>query len=202
MKSEEITIRFAAAEDAQGLAALSMETFHDAFSGHPLMPTADLSAYLNEAFTLQQITRELMDPKTIFLLADIDGEAAGYAKLVMGAKGEGVTAHNPVKLQRLYSKQKFIGAGLGTALLEQCLAEAQGRGHDTIWLSVWEHNLRAQRFYHKWHFEPCGFIDFRLGQSVMKDLVMQLRLSQNAVTRAGGGICLGLSQSSKDGFKR
>jgi len=173
MKSEEIAIRFVDIQEAAILAALGRETLYDAFAGHPLMPTADLNLYLDKAFAIEQITGELLNPKSIFLLAEIGGEAAGYAKLVMDARVQGVTAEKPIKLQRLYAKQKFLGAGLGPALLRRCLVESMDRGHDCMWLTVWEHNLRAQRFYQKWHFEPCGFIDFPLGNAVMRDVLMQ-----------------------------
>ena len=172
MKSEAV-IRFAAPEDARLLAALGRETFHDAFAPHPLMPPGDLRIYLDEAFTIEQMTHELRDSKAVFLLAEIAGEPAGYAKLVARARVPSIDSENPVKLHRLYVKQKFVGAGLGHDLMNRCLLEAARGGHDCVWLSVWEHNLRAHAFYRKWHFESCGFIDFRLGQSTMNDFVMK-----------------------------
>jgi diamine N-acetyltransferase len=158
--NSEVKIRFAAHEDAELLAKLARETFHDAFVNHPLMPQADLSLYLNEAFTIQQISDELSDPQAAFLLAEIAGQAVGYAKLIAGERVRNVVAKNPVKLKRLYARQEFIGAGIGAGLLSGCLDEASRRGHDTIWLSVWEHNQRAQDFYRKWNFEPFGVVVF------------------------------------------
>jgi diamine N-acetyltransferase len=172
MRSE-VTIRFAGAEEAALVAALSRETFHDAFAGHPLMPSADLESYLVETFTVPQMTAELRDSKNIFLLAEIAGEPAGYAKLIIGAGTPGVRAAKPVKLHRLYARQKFIGAGVGAVLIGRSLEEAAGCGGDAIWLSVWEHNLRAQAFYRKWNFEACATVDFQLARSVMTDLVMK-----------------------------
>ena len=58
MKSE-VNIRFAVLQDAELLAKLGRETLYDAFASHPLMPKADLDLYLNEAFTVSQITTEL-----------------------------------------------------------------------------------------------------------------------------------------------
>jgi diamine N-acetyltransferase len=171
MKSE-VTIRFATQKDKRLLAQLGRETFHEAFAGNALMPAADLKAYLNEAFNLTQITRDLSDPKAIFLLAEVAGEAVGYAKLITGRLEPNIAAKNPIKLKRLNSKQEFIGAGIGAALMRRCLGEAAARKHDTIWLTVWEHNLRAQAFYRKWNFESCGSIDFQLGKTVLTDILM------------------------------
>lgn len=169
----EITIRLAAPEDAGQLAELGRETFHDAFVSHPLMPTADLNAYLTETFTVRRMAGELQDPGVFFLLAETAGKPAGYAKLAAQLRTPGIRGNNPIKLHRLYSKKEFIGAGIGAGLITRCLQETADRGHDTIWLTVWEHNLRAQAFYRKWNFEPGGLIDFRLGQSTLTDVLMQ-----------------------------
>jgi GNAT superfamily N-acetyltransferase len=172
----EVNIRFAAQEDAELLAKLGRETFHNAFVNHPLMPKADLELYLNEAFTVSQITSELNDPQAAFFLAEIDGQAVGYAKLITADWESGIVAKNPVKLKRLYVRQEFVGAGIGAGLLSRCLDEAQRSGRDTIWLSVWEHNRRAQEFYRKWDFKPCGVIDFQFGNTVLTDILMQRSL--------------------------
>ncbi len=171
--NQTVKIRVANAGDAELLAELGQETFHDAFAGHPLMPQKDLEYYLDSAFTVLQITSELNDPKAIFLLAEIDGEAAAYAKLERGITTDKVTGKNPIKLKRLYAKQKFIGFGVGAGLMERCLMEAKRLNHDTIWLTVWENNPHAQNFYRRWGFETCGTIDFLLHHTPLTDFVMQ-----------------------------
>jgi diamine N-acetyltransferase len=175
MKSE-IKVRRAALQDAELLGELGRETFYDAFINHPLMPGADLDLYLSEAFAISQITAELRDPRSAFLLAEIDGRAVGYAKLVREERGAGVIAGNPVQLKRLYARQQFIGQGIGAGLLSRCLEEALRNGHDTIWLTVWQHNKKAQDFYRKWDFQPCGTIDFPFGNTILTDIVMQKSL--------------------------
>lgn len=174
--NSDVEIRLATQEDAELLAKLGRETFHDAFVRHQMMPNADLELYLQEAFTVSQITNELNESKAVFILAEIEGQAVGYAKLIPSSLKSESTAKDPVKLKRLYAKQKFIGTGIGASLLSSCLAEAGRRGHDMIWLTVWEHNRRAQDFYCKWDFKPCGTIDFQFGNVVLTDILMQKAL--------------------------
>lgn len=171
MKSE-VNIRFAAHEDAELLAKLGRETFYDAFVNHPMMPKADLDLYLSEAFTVSQITNELSEPHAAFLLAEINGQAVGYAKLIP-SDFESLVAKNAVKLKRLYARQQFIGAGVGAGLLSRCLDAARSSGYETIWLTVWEYNKKAQNFYQKWGFKPCGVIDFQFGNAVLTDILMR-----------------------------
>jgi GNAT superfamily N-acetyltransferase len=172
MKTE-VTIRAAVPEDAELLAQLGRETFYEAFAHFPQMPPKDLGRYVDEAFTVTGLTGQLADERSIFLVAEIDREAVGYAKLEIDRAIPRVTAANPVKLKRLYCKQSFVGDGVGAALIERCLEKSDERKQDVIWLTVWEHNLRAQRFYRKWEFKPCGAIEFLLGETVLQDVIMQ-----------------------------
>jgi len=172
-----ITIRLADAADAELLAKLGRETFHDAFINYSQMPKDELNKYLKDAFTLENLSSQLIDENSIFLLAEIEREAVGYAKLETNISTKGVKAEKPIKLKRLYCKQSFVGFGIGAALIKRCLEEAAKRQHDTIWLTVWEHNLHAQSFYDRWNFEPCGSFDFAFGQTVLSDVVMQRHLT-------------------------
>ena len=168
-----ISIREATVEDASALTELSFATFWDAFAGHPKNAPHDLDAYMQKAFNLDQIASELADPKSIFLLAEIGGELAGYSKLVLDYIEPGVTAERPVELNRLYSHQKYLGKGVGQTLMDECFLRASQINCDVMWLGVWEYNPRAQRFYEKNGFRVVGRHTFQLGSDPQTDLLMQ-----------------------------
>lgn len=172
----EIEIRPATIEDVELLADLSWRTFYDAFAEHPKNAPDDLKAYMDEAFSVGQLKKELQDEKAIFLVAEINREPAGYAKLLLDNIEPGVTAERPIELCRLYSEQKFLGKGVGAALMQACLDEARRRERDVMWLGVWEYNPRAQSFYRKWGFEFCGSHVFQLGSDPQIDLLMQRKV--------------------------
>jgi ribosomal protein S18 acetylase RimI-like enzyme len=174
---KEVKIRYATKNDAEMLADLSWRTFFDAFAEHPKNAPDDLKAYMDSAFNAEQLSKELSDEKAIFLVAEIEGELAGYAKLLLDAIEPGVTAEKPIELCRLYSEQKFLGKGVGAALMYRCLKEAKRRERDVMWLGVWEYNPRAQAFYRKWKFEECGSHVFQLGNDPQTDLLMQRRVN-------------------------
>jgi diamine N-acetyltransferase len=169
----EIQIRKATPDDAKLLADLAYTTFWDAFAHHPKNAPDDLAHYMRQAFDIEQITEELADPKSIFLIAEIDGEPAGYAKLIFESSEPEIVAEWPVELSRLYSHQKFLGQGVGQALMDACFAEAKKAGRDVMWLGVWEYNPRAQRFYEKNGFRFVGKHTFQLGSDSQTDLLMQ-----------------------------
>lgn len=131
---------------------------------------------MRQAFSLEQIAAELDDDKSIFLIAEIDGRPAGYAKLIVGSIESGIEAGDPIELNRLYSHQEFLGKRVGQNLMNECLERARDRGHDVMWLGVWEYNPRAQRFYEKNGFRLVGRHTFQLGSDPQTDLLMQLKL--------------------------
>ena len=174
--SDQITIRPAAVEDAKLLTDLSYETFWDAFSHHPKNAPDDLAHYMRQAFNIEQITAELAESTAIFLIADIGGKPAGYAKLITGSIEHGVTATRPIELSRLYSHQEYLGKGVGQNLMDACFDLAIANGHDVIWLGVWEYNPRARAFYEKNGFRIVGRHTFQLGSDPQTDRLMQREL--------------------------
>jgi diamine N-acetyltransferase len=168
-----IQIRQAAATDAKLLTDLAYTTFWDAFAHHPKNAPDDLAYYMRQAFSIEQIAEELNDPKSLFLIAEIDAEPAGYAKLIFESTEPEIIAEWPVELSRLYSHQKFLGQGVGQQLMDACFSRATEAGRDVMWLGVWEFNPRAQRFYEKNGFRFVGKHTFLLGSDPQTDLLMQ-----------------------------
>jgi ribosomal protein S18 acetylase RimI-like enzyme len=169
----EIKIRQAVPENAELLADLAYATFWDAFHDHPKNAPHDLAHYMHTAFSVEQIASELSEPKSLFLVAEFDGELGGYAKLILDSIEPDIAAELPIELSRLYSHQKFLGKGVGQSLMDSCFDRAKEMGRDVMWLGVWEYNPRAQRFYEKNGFRYVGKHTFLLGSDPQTDLLMQ-----------------------------
>ena len=164
-------IRRATLADATLLAELGARTFSDTFAADNT--PEDMVAYISSSFSPHLQGEELADPDTIFLIAEINGVAAGYAKLQSNAPPSCVTGLNSVEVCRLYVSTEMIGSGVGAALMEACIREAEKANYRTLWLGVWEQNERAQRFYKKWGFQVVGDHGFLLGGDMQRDLVME-----------------------------
>ena len=164
-------IRHATPSDAGLLAELGARTFSETFA--PDNKPEDMSAYLAASFSPELQARELSDPFATFLIAEMTGSAVGYAVLRAGEPLEGVSRDNPVELVRLYVSGQWHGRGVGAALMQACLDEAQRQNYQTLWLGVWEHNSRAQAFYRKWNFHEVGKHVFQLGADPQNDVLME-----------------------------
>ena len=165
-----LEIRHGTVDDAELLSELGARTFSETFAADNT--EEDLASYIATSFSVAQQTVELEDPAATLLIAEVDGHAAGYAKLRDGAPEKGVEGVNPIELVRLYVLREWLGRGLGQQLMRACLDEARQTGHETIWLGVWERNERAQAFYRKWNFRPVGEHMFQLGADLQRDLLM------------------------------
>lgn len=167
---DDLAIRHASVEDAALLAELGARTFGEAFGS--LIPEADLAAYLTEAFTVERLSSELTDAHSTFLIASIQGEPVGYAKLHTGQVPELISDRPAIELVRLYALKRWWGRGVGASLMEKCLELAHQGGYETIWLSSWKSNDRANTFYRKWQFREVGEKAFVVGTDVQEDFIM------------------------------
>src|SRR5208283_1623351 len=114
-----------------------------------------MAQYLAEHFGGELQRAELLDSSVLFLLLLAEGRPGGYVKLRRG--GEGTRGRHPLEVCRFYVDRAWHGSGGAVE------AFAQSEGHDVLWLAVWEHNMRAIRFYTKHGFVRVGEQPFRLG---------------------------------------
>lgn len=165
------SFRFGTSQDANLLADLGWRTFEEAF-GADNSPE-DMAAFRPTMYSPELQAAELADPATDFILAEAAGEAVGYLKLNHKPAPPAIQAHRPLQIDRLYIASAWTGRGLGDQLMQLSLQRAQQHQHDVVWLTVWEHNSRAIRFYQKYGFREVGELAFILGQDVQRDLYMQ-----------------------------
>jgi diamine N-acetyltransferase len=170
-----LILRHGKASDAALLAELGERTFSETFAADN--SPEDMADYVAAAFSSKQQAAELADPNCLFLIAETNGVAVGYAMLRSGNVLDDVTGAKPIELVRLYVSQESLGSGIGAALMRHCIAEAKQRGYETLWLGVWEHNTRAQAFYRKWNFHEVGNHIFQLGNDPQTDILMQRAIS-------------------------
>ena len=169
-----ISIRRATPDDAAMLVELGTRTFYDAFVN--ACSAEDMQLYLATWFTPEQVTNELHDQQSLFLIAEASGTPVGYAKLQAGAPPECISDPQAIELARLYVEQSVLGLGVGPALMQACLDEARQRSHQIVYLGVWEENHRAQAFYRKWGFAKVGTHTFMMGHDAQTDWWMERRV--------------------------
>ena len=75
-----------------------------------------------------------------------------------------------LELKRIYVLTEFHGKGIAQKLMNFILDFATEKKYEVVWLGVWEHNLRAQKFYEKYGFVNSGYThDFPIGSTPQTD---------------------------------
>lgn len=166
-----IDIRTASTPDSALIRTLGVRIFTETFAS--ANTAENMRAYLESSFSREKVAAEVADPASMHLIAEVDGVAAGYARLRSGAGPAEVGGQRPVELVRLYVDAVHHGGGVGAALMEASLGAAVVAGHDVMYLGVWENNPRAIAFYTKWGFERVGEQVFVLGDDEQTDWLMR-----------------------------
>ena len=164
-------IRRATPADSARLSEIGARTFADTFAADNT--PEDMAAYLAASFSPERQAAELAEPRGLFLIAEAAGQTAGYARLREGAPASIASGQRPMEIVRFYALKDWIGRGVGAALMAACLAEAERRQCDTLWLDVWERNTRARAFYARWGFVEAGTQSFQLGSDLQRDIILQ-----------------------------
>lgn len=156
-----LTIRQATPEDAALLASFATQAFTDTYRG--LDDPQEIADYVAEHFTPEVVAGVIEDPACSTLLAWVGEQLAGYAVVRAEPAPGCVAGPAPLQLWRLYLGEGFIGQGLGARLMAAVHAEARKRGAQTLWLGVYDRNLRAVAFYKRFGFVQVGGKEFLFG---------------------------------------
>ena len=163
MITQPVTLRPALPADAPALAALGRDSFIAKFG--PMYRPDDLAAFLAEQHSPQIVAGQLADPAYRIILAEREGTLAAYCKLVLACGWpEHARGSNAIELKQLYTAPGATGGGIGSALMDWAIAEADAAGADEIQLSVYSGNTDAQRFYHRYGFARAADIHFMVGE--------------------------------------
>lgn len=176
-----ISIRMATPADAEFIADLSRSTFYESFAAQNT--TENMDKFMNERFTREALIREVGMKNNIFLLAYDEKNCAGYAHLREKSLPPGIESHNAIEIARIYAVSNYIGRGVGKALMKRCIAIAEEKEKEMIWLGVWEHNARAIEFYIRQGFAKFGEHIFMLGNDAQTDWLMMRSINNPSTLR-------------------
>lgn len=174
MKCEKPMLHTASPSDAGLLVKLAEETFREAFA--KLNKKQEFEKYVADSFTEKKFESEISDKDSLFYIATIKDQWAGYAKLCQSPSPECVRPLPAIELCRLYSLQQYWGYGIGAALMEKCMEYACDTGFESIWLGSWKKNSRGNAFYKKMHFKIVGSTTFALGSDIQEDYIFSKSL--------------------------
>ncbi|MBM7694172.1 ribosomal protein S18 acetylase RimI-like enzyme [Peribacillus deserti] len=165
-----INVKKCTLEDLHTLQEISYETFNDTFK-HQNSPE-NMNAYLEKAFNLKQIEKELSERSSAFYFAYLNDELAGYLKVNVDEAQTEEMGGDSLEIERIYIKQKFQRQGLGRYLINKAVEIAIEQKKKNIWLGVWEMNENAIAAYKRLGFVQTGAHSFYMGDEKQTDFIL------------------------------
>lgn len=161
-------------DDVPVLASIGRKTFEQTFAAKN--NPEDFADYLEHAFSHEQLASEIANPESAFFVAKVDGRVSGYLKVNRGGAQTETVEGTTLEIERIYVDADLQGAGVGKALFQHALKEAEAMDADAVWLGVWEDNPKAIEFYKRQGFAPFGEHRFVIGNDVQRDILMRFDL--------------------------
>ncbi|AYA75966.1 GNAT family N-acetyltransferase [Bacillus sp. Y1] len=165
-----INIKKCTLKDLHQLQEISYETFNETFKDQN--SPENMIAYLERAFNLNQLEKELSNISSEFFFVYFDNEVAGYLKINSNDAQSEEMGVEALEIERIYIKTKFQKHGFGKYLLNKAMEIAMERHKKEIWLGVWEKNENAIAFYKKMGFVQTGVHSFHMGDEEQMDFIM------------------------------
>ncbi len=157
--------------DIDQLIQIGQKTFIETFSA--LNTPANMTKYLAEKFSKDQLLAELSNQGSEFYFAQQEDKIIGYLKINSEQAQTELQSENGLEIERIYVLREFHGKKAGQLLYEQALDIAKLKNVQFIWLGVWEENSRAISFYQKNGFIAFDKHIFRLGDDEQTDIMMK-----------------------------
>lgn len=160
--------------DLDLLIDISKKTFIEAYekTNNP----EDFKIYINSAFDYLNMKTELDNSNSEFYFIYWHKILVGYFKLnINDAQGEPY-GNDSLEISRIYLSKKFQGQNIGSHTLNKIRALAKENAKSWLWLSVWQLNESAVRFYELHGFKKFDTQIFYVGNDRQIDWLMKLDL--------------------------
>ena len=162
--------------ELEALKNLSRKTFYESFS--EANTEENMKQYMDNFFSDEKLTAELLDPGAAFYFARLNDDIVGYLKINSGKAQTELKDNNGLEIERIYVKGSFQGKNIGQLLFDKALEVARERHADYLWLGVWEKNPGAIKFYERNGLVKFASHLFTLGDDVQTDIMMKLDLKK------------------------
>lgn len=160
--------------NVQDLQEVSIQTFTETFKDNN--SEKSLNDYLNTAYELTKLEKELENPHSEFYFAYFNNELAGYLKININDAQSEKMGENALEVELIYIKKSFKRRGIGRHLIETAEQLAKKYQKNLMWLGVWEYNPKAIAFYETLGFKVIGAHSFFMGEEEQTDLIMSKQL--------------------------
>jgi GNAT superfamily N-acetyltransferase len=154
----------------QPLRTVAQKIFTDTF-GH-LYDAAAFGQFCHRQYARDgTMAADLANPDVSWRVACHAAQPVGYAKLTPLRAPAPAPLPGALELQQIYVESGWQGSGVAERLMDWAVELAGQRGAPQLYLTVFDHNTRAKRFYARHGFREVGHCTFTLGDEVYDDRI-------------------------------
>lgn len=174
-------------DGAVALADLKAGTFLETFAADN--DPAQVEAHLARELIPESVERTLKDERSSTWWLLDDGLPVGFLKVNRAGAQTEPDLDDGLEVEQIYVRASHHGQGLGGLLMERAISTARSEGFASIWLGVWEKNLRAIAFYEHLGFVPFGDHTFLFGNEEQRDVLMRLDVGARSSEASSSSRC-------------
>ena len=165
------SFRLATPADAPALAEFMSRNFLATYGG--CSTPENVAATVAKHYGLEAQQRQLGDHTRLNLVMEVEGAIAGHAQLRLLSDTPAKVRPLPTaEISRFYVDTAFHGQGLAQLMMAEARRLASAHGARSLWLSCWQEQPQAIRFYEKEGFRIAGKLVFEVGDDPKDDWLM------------------------------
>ena len=152
------------------LKGLSVINYVDTY-GQDKTPKS-MAKYIDKRFSVEKLSRELINENSLFYFMYIDDMLCGYVKLNKYKAQKDIKAPKSLEIDGVYILKDYQGKGLGKEFLNQIIKIAKNDSKEFIWIGICEKNIKAISFYKRNGFKEIGKHSFKVGEELQSKFIM------------------------------
>ncbi|KAK4686088.1 diamine N-acetyltransferase, partial [Tremellales sp. Uapishka_1] len=177
MTNQPFHLRLAEADDVPQIVSLMGGTWEKFLSSS--LPRSDIQHQLDTRLSHATISSDYAKPTDFFLVispSDTPREIVGVAQLSPSPHKAKFSGAKTIELKWLFVHGDYQGKGLSKTLMVASQEKAKELGCDSIWLIVWEENVKGIEIYQKMGYEKKGETDYVIGETTRNLWVLEKML--------------------------
>lgn len=155
--------------DLKNIATLAVQVWLDTYAVEGIREV--FSDYIWNELTPQNFAKRYVENDHCFFTIKENGHLIGFVELNENSPST-VNENYKLEIDKIYIQNNFCGKNIGSEIINFLCDYYKNSEFSEMWLTVYENNIRAIKFYEKNNFEEIGEYFFQLENESHRNLVL------------------------------
>lgn len=159
--------------DCKNIASLAVQVWLDTYATEGIRDV--FTEYVWNELSPQNITKKFVEDDHKFFTVKKNNHLIGFVEMNEESPSP-MDENSRLEIDKLYIQNNFCGKNIGTDIINFLCDYYKSSEFNEMWLTVYENNLRAIKFYQKNNFLETGEFYFQLEDESHRNLVMTKKI--------------------------